>query len=99
MKLLEFFSKELNRRQKTVFTAIITDVRNHGMFIELTDSAAFGLVRISSLEDDLYRLSPDGSQLVGRRRQRRFTIGQKVNVVVVRVDRYKREIDFRIQDS
>ena len=99
VKLLECFSNELDRRQKTSFAAIITDLRNYGMFIELTDSAAFGFVRVSSLEDDLYCLSPDGTQLVGRRRRRKFTIGQTVHVVIERVDRYKREMDFRIQSS
>lgn len=99
LKLLEFFDRELHKRKKTVFPAMITDLRNYGIGVELTDSMAYGLVHISTLKDDLYRLSPDGTRVIGRRRQRAFTIGQHVDVVVERVDRYKREIDFRFETA
>lgn len=96
IKLLEFFSRELTKKKKTVFPAIITQIQNHGMFIELTDSMTFGLVHVSTLKDDLYYRSPDGSKMVGRRWGRAFSLGQEIQVVVARVDLFKREIDFNI---
>ncbi|MGF1483737.1 MAG: ribonuclease R family protein [Opitutales bacterium] len=99
IKLLEFFERELARKDKRAFPAIITDTRNHGMFVELTESQAFGLVHVSTLRDDLYRLTEDGTALLGRKTGRRFTVGQEVTVEVARVDRFKRQIDFAVKES
>ncbi len=95
VKLLEFFEREIRKPgNKTVFDAVITDIKNHGMFIELSQSLAFGLVHISTLRDDHYILSPDGTQLRGKRKGRVYRLGETIQVVTERVDRFKRQIDF-----
>jgi len=94
-KLLEFYDHELKKPEKQSFKAIITDVKNHGLFIELTDSLAFGMVHISTLDGDFYNLSDDGTALIGRRTQKTYSLGQYIMVQVERVDRFKRQIDFR----
>ena len=96
MKLLEFFEREVAKKKKTVFGAVITDVRNHGLFVELPDAMTFGFVHLSTLRDDLYLLNNAGTALIGRRTRRRLDVGQKVQVVTERVDRFKRQIDFRL---
>lgn len=93
-RLLEFFEIESNREPRKPFEAVITDVKNHGFFIELTQSMAFGFVHVSSLQSDFYVLSGDGQSMVGRRTQQKFSIGDKVFVVVDKVDRFKRQMDF-----
>ena len=95
-KLLEFYERELKKPEKESFKAIITDVKNHGLFIELTDSLAFGMVHISQLDDDFYHASDDGTSLIGRRTHKTYSLGQHIMVEVNRVDRYKRQIDFRV---
>lgn len=99
IKLLEFFEREAKRKEKRPFEAMITDVKNSGIFVELTESLAFGLIPMSTLRDDFYKVSTDKRAIVGRRGQNRFAIGQKVNVFVEKVDRYRRQIDFRIADK
>ncbi len=94
VKLLEFFERELNKRPKTKFAAIITDVRANGFFIELTESMTFGFVAASALRDDYYSLNNSGDALVGRKRKKRFETNQRLAVVVEKVDRFKRLIDF-----
>jgi len=96
VKLLEFFERELNRKRKNVFEAIITDIRSAGLFVELKISQAFGLIPLSSMTDDLYQLTPDASAVVGRRSRKRYALGQTVPVVVERVDRFRRTMDFRL---
>ena len=96
VKLLEFFEREAARPEKRSFEAIITDVRNFGFFVELSQSQAYGLVPMSALTDDIYQLTSDGLSLVGRRTHRKLTLGDVVNVQVYRVDRFKREIDFTL---
>jgi len=99
VKLLEYFDREVGRKgKKTVFDAVITDIKNHGMFIELSQSLAFGLVHISTLRDDLYRVSQDGTSLRGRKKGKTFQLGETIQVVTERVDRFKRQIDFAVAD-
>ena len=99
IKLLEYFEREAKREPKARFPALVTDLRNHGFFIELRESLAYGFVPLSSLEDDLYFLSNDGLELTGRRTKRRIQLGGEVLVEVFRVDRFKRQIDFRVAST
>jgi len=95
VKLLEFFEREVKKSgEKTIFDAVITDIKKHGMFIELSQSLAFGLVHISTLRDDHYLLATDGMQLRGKKTGRTFRLGETIQVVTERVDRFKRQIDF-----
>ena len=95
IKLLEFFERELAKKKRTAFAAIITDVRRHGFFIELVESMTFGFVSSDSLGDDYYQLNPEGNALVGRRKHRAYELNGRLDVVVDKVDRFKRVIDFR----
>jgi ribonuclease R len=96
VKLMEYFEREAERKKKTEFTAIITDVRNHGFFIEVAAAGAFGMVPVSSLKDDFYVLNPSGTAFIGRKTKRKFELGHKIQVVVDKVDRQKRLIDFTV---
>jgi ribonuclease R len=95
IKLLEFFERELAKKKRTSFVAVITDVRRHGFFIELVESMTFGFVSADSLGDDYYLLNEAGTALVGRRKHRSFALNGRLDVVVDKVDRFKRIIDFR----
>jgi len=96
VKLMEYFDREADRKKKTVFNAIITDVRNHGFFIEIAEAGAFGMVPVSSLKDDFYVLNGAGTAFIGRKTKRKFELGHKVQVVVDKVDRQKRLLDFTV---
>lgn len=95
-KLLEFYERELRKDIKQPFEAVITEVKNHGLFIEITDSMAFGMVHISTLDDDFYHASDDGNSLVGRKTKKTYSTADTIQVQVERVDRFKRQIDFRV---
>ncbi|HEY3757242.1 MAG TPA: RNB domain-containing ribonuclease [Opitutaceae bacterium] len=95
IKLLEYFERQLAKKEPTPLPAIITDVRRHGFFIELVESMTFGFVPADSLGDDFYQLNPASTALVGRRKHRRFELNGRLDVVVDKVDRYRRTIDFR----
>jgi ribonuclease R len=55
----------------------------------------FGFISANSLVDDQYQLNNAGTALVGRRTKKRLELNQRIPVVVDKVDRYKRLIDFR----
>jgi ribonuclease R len=95
IKLLEFFERELAKKKKTAFAAIITDVRRHGFFIELVESMTFGFVSMDALGGDYFQLNQEGNALIGRRKHQRFELNGRLDVVVDKVDRFKRIIDFK----
>ena len=96
MKKLEFFQRQLDERKPQIFRASIVDVRNYGLMVELPDALVTGLVHISSLMDDFYVFEPARRQLIGRRSRKRFSVGDELSVFVVRVDAFKRQVDFAI---
>jgi len=96
MKKLEFFQRQLDQRNPQVFRAAIVDVRNYGLVVELPDALVTGLVHVSSLASDFYSFEPTQRRLIGRRSRKRFGVGDEVRVFVVRVDAFKRQVDFAI---
>jgi ribonuclease R len=95
IKLLEFFEREVTKRPKTVFRAIVTDVRVSGFFVELVESMTFGLVPAHTLVGDHFIRNQAGTALIGRRTKKRYELGGTLDVVVDKVDRFRRMIDFR----
>ena len=55
----------------------------------------FGYVSANTLVDDQYTMNNAGTALVGRRQKKRFELNGRIPVVVDKVDRFKRLIDFR----
>jgi ribonuclease R len=99
MKKLEFFQLQLDARNPQVFRATVIDVRNYGLLIELPDVLMTGLVHVSSLTDDFYSFQAPQRRLLGRQSRRRFSIGDELRVYVVRVDSFKRQVDFALADE
>ncbi len=97
IKLMEFFERKIDTGES--FEAVIESVSNHGFFVELTQSMAYGFVHVHNLRDDFYHVSGEGGELRGRRTGETFKTGDKVRVEVESVDRFKRQIDFRLAAS
>ncbi len=76
------------------FEGVITGVTSFGVFVELKDMYAEGLVHITSLTRDYYRFDPVGRCLVGERSGRIYRLGDTLRVRVARVDLDERKIDF-----
>jgi ribonuclease R len=99
MKKLEFFQRQLDARDPQVFRAVILDVKNYGLLVELPDVLIAGLVHVSSLTDDFYVFNPAQRRFIGRQTRRRFSVGDQLRVFVARVDVFKRQVDFAISDE
>jgi len=93
LKKIEFFAIAAGRRDK--FTAVILDVRNYGLVIELPEFLISGLVHVSALSDDFYLFDAARLRFVGRKNGRIFAAGERIEVAVAKVDMYKQQIDFQ----
>jgi len=77
----------------------ITGVTNFGVFVQLEGIMVDGLVHVSSLDHDYYHFDASSLSLVGERTGRSFSIGDRLTVVVQRVDLDTRRIDFRLDEE
>ena len=99
MKKLEFFQRQVDARDPQVFRAVILEVKNFGLLVELPDVLITGLVHVSSLTDDFYVFNQAQRQFVGRQSRRRFSVGDQLRVFVARVDVFKRQVDFALAEE
>lgn len=77
-----------------VFEGTISAVTGFGIFVELKDIYVEGLVHVTSLRNDYYAFDPIKQSLVGERGGQIYRLGDKMTVLVARVDLDERKIDF-----
>ncbi len=79
-----------------VFHGTVAAVTGHGIFVELDGLFVQGLVHISKLGRDYYHHLPESMALVGERSGDRFTLGDRLEVVVEEVNVALGRIDLRL---
>ena len=99
LKLFAHHEAEQLARAPHAYPALVTDVRNFGFFVDLADLGLSGLVPLSTLADDFYVFEPQRGRLLGRRTRRTIALGDKLRVEVHRVDRAKKQVDFRLAEA
>jgi ribonuclease R len=81
-----------------VFDGYITGVAPFGAFVELIDHYVEGLVHVSTMADDYYRYNEQSHSLFGESTKKKYRLGDRVRVQIVRVDMERRQIDLGIAD-
>ena len=81
-----------------VFDGYVTGVAPFGLFVELVEHYVEGLVHVSTLADDYYRYSEQAHTLFGENTRKKYRLGDKVVVQVIRVDLDRRQIDLGIDE-
>lgn len=77
-----------------VFSGRISAVTNFGIFVELDEIYVEGLVHVTSLKNDYYTFDSVKHRLIGTRGGQVYRLGDKMTVLVARVDLDERKIDF-----
>jgi ribonuclease R len=95
VKQVQFMARHLGDE----FEGVISGVARWGFWVRLDKLGAEGLVRISSIDDDYYHFDEKHYRLIGRRRKRTFRMGDRVKVLVLRVDDIKHEIELLLAGS
>ncbi len=83
----------MEERVGETFDGFITGVTSYGFFVELAELLVEGLVHVTALGDDFYRLLEKQHTLIGERSGRKYRIGDPVRVKVVGVSRQKKRIE------
>jgi ribonuclease R len=88
--------KFMENRVGEDFDGLITSVTKFGFFVELTDLFIEGLVPLDSLTDDRYTYHENSREIIGLRNHKTYSMGQKVRVLVDRIDPVEKKIQFAI---
>jgi ribonuclease R len=95
-------AKFMRERVGEDFSAMIMSATKYGLFVELDDLFVEGLVPIQTLgqiDGDYYTYRENTRQIIGERWGRKFTFGQRVRVVLDRVDAVERRLQFSMPRS
>ena len=78
------------------FKAVVANVTNFGMFVELENSVE-GLIRLENMNEDYFEYNETSSALEGKRTGTVYKIGDEVSVVLMRADILSRQLDFVLE--
>jgi ribonuclease R len=91
--------KFMERRIGEDFDGLIISVTKFGFFVELTDLFVEGLVPLNTLTDDRYTYHEDARQIIGQRSRKTYSLGDRVRVLVDRIDPVEKKIQFAVFDE
>jgi ribonuclease R len=78
------------------FDGLIISVTKFGFFVELNDLFVEGLVPLDSLADDRYTFHENTRQIIGQRTRRTFSMGDRVRVLLDRIDPVEKKLQFAV---
>jgi ribonuclease R len=92
--------KFMERRIGDHFDGLIISVTKFGFFVELTDLFVEGLVPLNTLTDgdknDRYTYHEATRQIIGQRSRKTYSMGDRVRVLVDRIDPVEKKIQFAV---
>jgi ribonuclease R len=91
--------KFMQERVGEDFDGLIISVTKFGFFVELTDLFIEGLVPLATLTDDRYTYHENTREIIGQRSRKRYRLGQRIRVLVDRIDPVEKKIQFAIVEE
>ncbi|MFW5805264.1 MAG: ribonuclease R [Bacteroidales bacterium] len=86
----------LKERIGNEYDAIISGVKEWGLFAEIKENGCEGLIPVKSLYDDFYYYDEDNYQLVGKHKGRNFMLGDEVKIKIEKVNVQKKQVDMSL---
>lgn len=96
VKLYAFLESQLRSKKPVRYSGLVTDVRNFGFFVDVSELGLSGVVPLSAMKDDFYVFEPSSGKLHGRRSGRVIQLGDRLPVQIYQIDRAKKQVDFAL---
>lgn len=81
------------------FDGVISGIESFGMFVEIPSTGAEGLLRYQDLGDDYYEYIPEKDVVVGKRTRKVYKRGDKLKVILSKVNLEDAQLDFVLAKS
>jgi ribonuclease R len=91
-KQVEYMSDKTGK----MFEGVISGVTEWGIYVEIIENQCEGMIHIRELADDFYEYDEENYCIKGRSTSKIYTLGDKVNIEVVKADLQKKQLDYRL---
>ena len=83
-------------KEGKIFEAVISGVIPRGVFVEVIENKCEGLVKAKDLTGDFFIHDEKNHQFVGEKTGKKYQLGDKTRVMLIKADQAKRRLDFQI---
>jgi ribonuclease R len=94
-KQVEYMSDKTGKE----FEGVISGVTEWGIYVEIIENQCEGMIHIRELSDDYFEYDEENYCIKGRSTGKIYTLGDRVNIVVVKADLQKKQLDFRLVNN
>lgn len=94
-KLCEYMLDKVGQ----VFPGTVSGLTDWGLYVEIEPDKVEGMVSLRDITDDYYEFDEESYVIVGKGKGRRFTIGDKVYVKVLRASVEQKLIDYALVEE
>ena len=91
-KQVEFMQDKLGE----IFEGVISGITEWGMYVELVENKVEGMIALRDMDDDFYIFNEKEYSIIGQKYGKKFTIGDKVKVQIVRANLRKKQLDYAL---
>ncbi|MFH1455282.1 MAG: ribonuclease R [bacterium] len=91
-KQIEYMQNKVGQ----TFDGLITGVTEWGIYAEDMETKAEGMIKLSSLQDDYYKLVAKTYSIVGEKTKKVYSLGQKVKIKLISVNLDKKQMNYEI---
>jgi len=91
-KQVEYMSDKTGKK----FEGVISGVTEWGIYVEIVENQCEGMIHIRELADDFYEYDEENYCIKGRSTGKVYTLGDRVNIEVVKADLQKKQLDYRL---
>ena len=88
--------KFMQQRLGEDYPGLVISITKYGMYVELLDMFIEGFVPLTTMTDDRYTFRENTRQIIGERSRMTYAMGDRVQVLVDRIDRTQKRIQFAI---
>lgn len=92
MKQVEYLAERVGES----FDGVISGVTERGLYVELNETRADGMVRVSAIGNDYFIYDQKRYRLVGERTKKEYALGDRVKVRLLAARIAERELDFEL---
>jgi len=95
LKLVEFMEPKVGEE----FDAVISGVSDRGLYVEVTENRAEGMIRIRDLGQDYFIYDDKRYRIVGERTKKEYRLGDPIRVKLIAARIQERELDFGLGEA
>ncbi len=94
-KQVEFMGERIGN----VYDGVISGVTEWGLYVEINENKCEGMIPMRDLGDDYYEFDEKNYCLIGRKRHRKYSLGDPIQIKVARANLEKKQLDFTLAEE